>query len=165
MTRWSWLWAIALCLWLSVSRVAIAQTVPFAPNWGHLFTSLSLPLAMTGKLTTHVLDTANGQPAAGMTISLWAVAPTTGEKTKLKTVTTNADGRTDGPLLTAEEFQVGVYELVFQVGDYFAARSPARPQPAFLNQVPIQFGIADPEAHYHVPLLVSPWAYSTYRGS
>lgn len=119
----------------------------------------------TGKLTTHVLDTAQGKPAAGMAIALWSIDPTTGAKTHLKTVTTNQDGRTDGPLLADGEFQVGVYELVFHVGDYFAPDPALGPKPAFLNQVPIQFGIADAIAHYHVPLLVSPWAYSTYRGS
>ncbi len=120
---------------------------------------------MTGKLTTHVLNTADGCPAAGMTIELWQVDRASGEKHLLKTVTTNQDGRTDEPLLLDEAFQVGVYELVFAVGDYFAQRDQTLPDPPFLDRVPLQFGLADLSAHYHVPLLASPWAYSTYRGS
>jgi 5-hydroxyisourate hydrolase len=119
---------------------------------------------MPGKLTTHVLDTAQGCPAANLTIELWAIDPT-GEKKLLKTVQTNADGRTDKPLLIEDAFKAGVYELVFQVGAYFAQQSDKLPEPMFLDRVPIQFGIANLAAHYHVPLLVSPWAYSTYRGS
>ena len=118
---------------------------------------------MPGKLTTHVLDTAQGCPAANLTIELWAI-DLSGERTLLKTVQTNADGRTDAPLLIEDAFKAGVYELVFQVGAYFAQQSEL-PEPMFLDRVPIQFGIASLEAHYHVPLLVSPWAYSTYRGS
>ncbi len=120
---------------------------------------------MPGKLTTHVLDTAHGCPAASMTVELWTVDPQTSQKMLLKTTSTNSDGRTDAPLLSAGELKVGVYELVFSVGDYFAQKSVHTPNPPFLNQVPIQFGIADPDAHYHVPLLASPWSYSTYRGS
>lgn len=86
------------------------------------------------------------------------------KKTLLKTVRTNRDGRTDAPLLTDEEFKIGTYELVFEVGNYFAQHLDL-PNPPFLNQVPIQFGIADATAHYHIPLLTSPWSYSTYRGS
>jgi 5-hydroxyisourate hydrolase len=119
---------------------------------------------MPGKLTTHVLDTAQGRPAIGLTIELWAITPT-GEKTLVKTVQTNADGRTDAPLLIEDAFQPGTYELIFEVGNYFAQQIETLPQPMFLDRVPIQFGIADRTAHYHVPLLVSPWAYSTYRGS
>jgi 5-hydroxyisourate hydrolase len=120
---------------------------------------------MAGKLTTHVLDTAQGCPAANMTIELWSVQAQTGEKTLLKTIHTNADGRTDAPVLSESEMQVGVYELVFEVGAYFTHQSVKIDEPAFLDRVPLQFGIADSQAHYHVPLLVSPWAYSTYRGS
>lgn len=120
---------------------------------------------MAGKLTTHVLDTVQGGPAAGMTIELWSLDPSTGEKTSLKTVITNSDGRTDAPLLAEADFVPGVYELVFEVGPYFAHRVDSLPDPPFLDRVPIQFGIADPNSHYHVPLLASPWAYSTYRGS
>jgi 5-hydroxyisourate hydrolase len=118
---------------------------------------------MPAKLSTHVLDTANGCPARDMQIELWSRL---GDKPKLlKTVRTNNDGRTDQPLLTADEFQAGPYELVFYVGDYFSAKSPQSANVRFLDRVPIRFGIADPTASYHVPLLVSPWSYSTYRGS
>lgn len=120
---------------------------------------------MSGKLTTHVLDTANGCPAANIAIALWLIESDLEKKTLLKTVTTNADGRTDAPLLSNDELKVGIYELVFSVGDYFTKYSKNRTNPPFLNQVPLQFGIANPTAHYHVPLLVSPWSYSTYRGS
>ncbi|MEG4575654.1 hydroxyisourate hydrolase [Microcoleus sp. N3A4] len=120
---------------------------------------------MSGKLTTHVLDTARGCAAANMSIALQSIDPNSGEKTLLKTVTTNADGRTAVPLLSESELKPGVYELVFSVGEYFAKCAENLPEPPFLNSVPIQFGIADSTAHYHVPLLVSPWSYSTYRGS
>lgn len=117
-----------------------------------------------GKLTTHVLDTAQGRPAAHMKLTLWAIQDS-GEKICLKTLTTNDDGRTDEPILADEALLVGRYELVFEVGAYFAGKALPLPTPAFLDLVPIQFGIADPAGHYHVPLLVSPWSYSTYRGS
>jgi 5-hydroxyisourate hydrolase len=105
-------------------------------------------------LTTHVLDTATGRPAAGMKIELWSLEP----RELLQTVTTNADGRSDEPLLSPNESGAGKFELVFFVGDYFGER-------AFLDEVPVRFTISDASAKYHVPLLVSPWAYSTYRGS
>jgi 5-hydroxyisourate hydrolase len=120
---------------------------------------------MSGQLTTHVLDTAQGCPAVGMTIALYLLDRASAERKLLKTVCTNADGRTDAPLLAGADFQVGLYELVFQVGDYFAQRIANLPNPPFLDRVPLQFGIADATMHYHVPLLASPWAYSTYRGS
>jgi len=120
---------------------------------------------MAGKLTTHVLDITHGCPAANLAIVLWSVHPESGQKTLIKTVMTNADGRTDSPLLSGEEFAVGVYELEFAIGPYFAARDSTLPHPPFLNRVPIQFGIADLNSHYHVPLLASPWSYTTYRGS
>lgn len=120
---------------------------------------------MSGRLTTHVLDTANGRPAAEMQIELWHIGSGTNERTLIKTVRTNADGRVDAPLLAGELFVVGVYELVFDVGAYFASTHTHTPDPPFLDRVPIRFGIADATTHYHVPLLVSPWAYSTYRGS
>ena len=116
-----------------------------------------------GKLSTHVLDTANGCPAPGMQIELWFLAADPPKL--LKTVHTNADGRTDQPLLAAGEMRAGQYELVFCVGDYFAGKIPANTKAGFLDRVPVRFGIADANASYHVPLLVSPWAYSTYRGS
>lgn len=117
---------------------------------------------MSGLLTTHVLDTANGKPATGMSIELYAIESEV--RRPLKTLTTNADGRTDEPLLSREEFAVGLYEIVFDVSGYFG-RETDLPEPPFLGRVPIRFGVADPDAHYHVPLLVSPWSYSTYRGS
>jgi 5-hydroxyisourate hydrolase len=120
---------------------------------------------MAGKLTTHVLDTVSGKPAAGLTIELWSIDRSAGDRTLVKTVVTNADGRTDQPLLADADLSVGIYELVFAVGAYFTLSMPTLPTPPFLDRVPIQFGIADPTAHYHVPLLTSPWAYSTYRGS
>lgn len=125
---------------------------------------LFIAFAMVGKLTTHVLDTAHGIPAANLAIELWAVSES-GEKTLLKTVRTNQDGRTDAPLLVGEELQPQTYELVFQAGDYFTRQFEQLPDPLFLNRIPIQFSIADSNAHYHVPLLASPWSYSTYRGS
>ena len=118
---------------------------------------------MPAKLSTHVLDTAHGCPAAGMKIELWSLDGE--DRTLVASAKTNADGRTDTPLLSAEEMKAGHYELVFFVGDYFAHKSPTLPKIRFLDKVPVQFGIADAGAGYHVPLLCSPWAYSTYRGS
>ena len=114
-----------------------------------------------GRLTTHVLDTASGRPAAGLTIELYRLGATSERVAK---VTTNADGRVDGPILEGPALTAGVYELRFHAGDYL--RGKARlPDPAFLDVVPIRFGIAAPDEHYHVPLLLSPYGYSTYRGS
>ena len=120
---------------------------------------------MGGRLTTHVLDTAQGRPAAGLTIELWLLGQADAERRLLKLVSTNADGRTDAPLLSDGELLAGVYELVFVVGAYFAGQPLATTTPPFLDRVPVRFTIADAGAHYHVPLLTSPWAYSTYRGS
>ena len=120
---------------------------------------------MAGGLTTHVLDTARGCPAATMTIELWRLDPAGDGRRLLKTVQTNTDGRTDEPLLASDEVVVGIYELVFHVGEYFAAETGTGTTFPFLDRVPLRFGIADPTAHYHVPLLTSPWAYNTYRGS
>jgi 5-hydroxyisourate hydrolase len=117
-----------------------------------------------GKLTTHVLDTANGCAAADLVFELWQVGQESGQKTLMAQMITNLDGRTDAPLLD-QTLTIGVYELVFEVGAYFAKRSTSLPSLPFLDRVPIQFGVSDPHAHYHVPLLVSPWSYSTYRGS
>ncbi|MGV1789388.1 hydroxyisourate hydrolase [Rhizobium sp. A37_96] len=118
---------------------------------------------MTG-LTTHVLDTALGRPAEGLTIDLFRIEGDA--RTHLKTVRTNADGRVDGgPMLVGDSFVAGTYELLFRAGDYLRASGAELPEPAFLDLVPIRFGIADTTAHYHVPLLISPYAYSTYRGS
>ncbi|GFE68035.1 hydroxyisourate hydrolase [Chroococcus sp. FPU101] len=120
---------------------------------------------MPGKLTTHILDTAHGCPAAGVTIELWSVNLETNQKSLVKTVMTNADGRTNEPLLSDGTLKAGVYGLVFMVGDYFKNSGVKLADPPFLDKIPVQFGIADPNVHYHVPLLVSPWSYSTYRGS
>ena len=117
-----------------------------------------------GRLTTHVLDTANGCPAGGVAIELFRIGPD-GARTSLVATSTNGDGRTDAPLLAAEAFAIGCYEIVFDAGAYFRARGTPTAEPAFLGLVPIRFSIADSNGHYHVPLLVSPWSYSTYRGS
>jgi 5-hydroxyisourate hydrolase len=115
-------------------------------------------------LSTHVLDTMHGTPAAGMQVALWATGA--GEPRLIKQLVLNADGRNpDGLLLDASSLQRGTYRLVFDVAAYFKARGVVLPEPNFLNQVNLDFGVADPAAHYHVPLLVSPWSYSTYRGS
>src|SRR5438093_7457055 len=111
---------------------------------------------MPGKLSTHVLDTAHGRPASGMRIELWSLASQPSQL--LKTIRTNNDGRADQPLLSADEIKAGEYELVFYVGEYFQS-------PGFLNRVPVRFTITDPNASHHVPLLCSPWSYTTYRGS
>src|SRR3954470_19081723 len=109
---------------------------------------------MAAKLSTHVLDTANGCPAQGVEIELWSLG---GERKLLKTVRTNADGRTEQPLLEAPEMLAGQYELLFHAGDYFATKGTPLPKPRFLDIVPVRFGLADASASYHVPLLVSPW--------
>jgi 5-hydroxyisourate hydrolase len=117
----------------------------------------------SGRLTTHVLDTMSGLPGAGLAVELLHIE---GEARRpLRRLTTNDDGRTPEPLLAGSDLVPGTYELVFHVGDYFRARGVALTEPAFLGQVPVRFGIADPARHYHVPLLVSPYGYSTYRGS
>lgn len=118
-----------------------------------------------GKLTTHVLDTARGRPAEGMALELLLHTGDSGAPETLAQTHTNADGRTDRPLLGPGELRAGSYELVFDVGAYFAGAGLASDDRPFLALVPVRFGVADPEASYHVPLLVSPWAYSTYRGS
>ena len=117
---------------------------------------------MPGILTTHVLDTARGCPAEGLRIALYRVNGNSHRKV-VETVT-NADGRTDTPILPEEDFTTGTYELVFFAGDYLRASGLAGAEPLFLDQVPIRFGIAEDD-HYHVPLLLSPYGYSTYRGS
>jgi hydroxyisourate hydrolase len=117
---------------------------------------------MPGKLSTHVLDTANGRPAAGLRIELRRLSP---DPALLKSVSTNADGRTDAPLLGPAEMAEGAYEISFYVAAYFGAKAAAASKIPFLDVVPVRFGISDPSASYHVPLLVTPWSYSTYRGS
>ena len=115
-----------------------------------------------GRLTTHVLDTASGKPAANLKIELYLLD---GGIIHLKSIHTNADGRADSPILEGSTFMRGRYELRFHAGDYLRASGTGLPDPAFLDVIPIRFGIADPASHYHVPLLLSPYGYSTYRGS
>jgi 5-hydroxyisourate hydrolase len=115
-----------------------------------------------GRLTTHVLDTAHGRPGQGIAVTLFRLDG--GRRELLRTVT-NDDGRCDRPLLEGEAFEAGTYELVFAAGDYFRALGTTLPEPPFVDEVALRFGVADPAQHYHVPLLVSPWSYSTYRGS
>jgi 5-hydroxyisourate hydrolase len=117
----------------------------------------------TGRLTTHVLDTAHGCPAAGLAVALYRLDG--GTHVLLGTHHLNADGRADAPLLAGAALLPGRYRLVFALADYFRARGLKLPEPPFLDEVPIEFGIADTSVQYHVPLLASPWAYSTYRGS
>lgn len=116
-----------------------------------------------GKLTTHVLDTAQGRPGSGIAVALYRVQGF--ERHFLAQQTTNADGRCDSALLGDAALAAGVYELDFAIGDYFARSGLRLPEPRFLDVVTLRFGVADPDAHYHVPLLVSPYGYSTYRGS
>jgi 5-hydroxyisourate hydrolase len=119
--------------------------------------------ARMGRLSTHVLDTARGKPAAGVRILLYRIGGQSHRK--LKEVVTNADGRTDTPLLEGAALTEGSYELVFAAGDYLRASGQAGEGVLFLDEIPIRFGVADAAGHYHVPLLISPFGYSTYRGS
>lgn len=118
---------------------------------------------MSGYLTTHVLDTAKGCPAEGIKITLYRVSGNSHRR--IAETITNDDGRTDSPILPAEKFKTGIYELIFYAGEYLRASGQAGDDPLFLDQVPIRFGMSDEDAHYHVPLLLSPYGYSTYRGS
>jgi 2-oxo-4-hydroxy-4-carboxy-5-ureidoimidazoline decarboxylase len=118
---------------------------------------------IAGRLSTHVLDTHKGGPAAGVRIELFEVGAS--GRARLKEAVTNQDGRTDEPLLSGVPLRIGIYELVFHIGAYFAESGAALPHKPFLGEVPVRFGIAEPEGHYHVPLVVTPWSYSTYRGS
>jgi len=117
-----------------------------------------------GRLSTHVLDTVHGKPASDVVVELHVLEASNSWRL-VKQVRTNADGRTDQPLLTGAELNAGTYMLSFQIGEYFARRGVAQADPPFLDTVPLRFSIADPDGHYHVPLLASPWSYSTYRGS
>ena len=117
-----------------------------------------------GRLSTHVLDTVNGGPAQGVAITLHKLGANGGWDLVKETVT-NADGRTDAPLMIGDAFKPGTYMLSFAVGAYFKALGSKAAEPPFLDIVPLRFTIAEPDGHYHVPLLVSPWSYSTYRGS
>ena len=116
-----------------------------------------------GKLTTHVLDTSTGRPAVGMRVDFAVVEPC-GARV-IESVTTNADGRTDAPLLADDAMHVGIYELTFHVADYHRMQNVVLADPPFIDRVAVRFGVADVDAVYHVPLLCSPWSYSTYRGS
>ncbi len=116
-----------------------------------------------GRLSTHVLDTARGRPAAGIPVTLHRLGPG-GERVAVAETVTNGDGRTDAPLMAGDAFAPGTYELTFMVGPYLAGFDPGGPTP-FLDAVPLRFTITEADGHYHVPLLVSPWSYSTYRGS
>ena len=115
-----------------------------------------------GRLTTHVLDTSSGKPAAGLKIELWTLAA---KPELVRTVSTNRDGRIDGAILEDDSFKAGIYELRFHAGFYLRASGVKLDEPAFLDVIPIRFGIANSAQHYHVPLLLSPYGYSTYRGS
>ena len=117
----------------------------------------------TGRISTHVLDTHLGKPAPGVKIVLTEIGASA--RGSLATATTNADGRTDQPLIGGAPLRIGTYELTFHIGDYFRARGVPLAEPAFLDVIPLRFSVAEPEGHYHVPLLVTPWTYSTYRGS
>ena len=141
-----------------------AQSTPWRKSPA-CFGDLTLPQARApeGRLTTHVLDTSAGRPAVSMEIVLYGLEG--GVRREIKRTVTNADGRCDEPLLSGGEMSIGRYEIAFQAGRYFRESGLALPDPAFLEEVPVRFGIADSGAHYHVPLLISPYGYSTYRGS
>lgn len=115
-----------------------------------------------GRLTTHVLDTATGRPGAGIAVTVYRLD---GERREVARTVTNHDGRCDQPLLEGAALEAGRYEIVFAAGDYFRTLGTELPDPPFVDDVVLRFGVAAPEQHYHVPLLVSPWSYSTYRGS
>ena len=116
-----------------------------------------------GRLSTHVLDISQGKPAHGMVVELHSL--NNGERRHVTTVGTNIDGRTDEPLLSGDNLDPGIYELTFHAGDYFRSAGLRLSDPPFLDEITIRFGIADKDGHYHVPLLLSPYSYSTYRGS
>lgn len=116
-------------------------------------------------LTTHILDLTHGKPAENVKIELFFLNEDSNTRQLIKKAVTNSDGRLDTPLLTGDEAKIGNYELIFHIGEYFSIQNIELPDPPFLEKVPVQFGIANLEAHYHVPLLVSPWGYQVYRGS
>ena len=149
----------------SLVYTVYACEVEYFNRWCfELFIKILICEIMSGKLSTHVLDTVHGCPARNMKLELWAIADD-GQRKLIKTLFTNRDGRTDELLLNEFEIKVGIYEICFYVSDYFTSCGASLPEPNFLTTVPVRFGIADGRDRYHVPLLVSPWAYSTYRGS
>jgi 2-oxo-4-hydroxy-4-carboxy-5-ureidoimidazoline decarboxylase len=121
-------------------------------------------LPVHGRLSTHVLDTTSGKPAAGIVIELVELSDLGAARVVARTAT-NSDGRTDRPLIGGRPVPIGRYELNFSVGDYFAGRGAPLSDPPFLDRIPLRFSVSDPEGHLHVPLLVTPWSYATYRGS
>lgn len=145
-------------------QVAISEISRIAAlRLDHLVTSDD-KLSVHGRLSTHVLDTHSGKPAAGISVVLTELSDL-GESRVIARTTTNSDGRTDQPLIGGRPVPIGRYELMFCVGDYFAQRSVPMSEPPFLDQIPLRFSVSDPEGHLHVPLLVTPWSYATYRGS
>ncbi len=116
-----------------------------------------------GRITTHVLDTAHGKPGQDIAVQLYRID--SGQRLELRAARTNADGRCDQPLLEGDAMQAGIYEIDFDVGSYFGRLGVQLPEPAFLGRVTLRFGVSDAAQHYHVPLVVTPWSYSTYRGS
>jgi 5-hydroxyisourate hydrolase len=148
-------------MWLPISR--LIWRLIAAPTTVQIHVDFGTRITFMGHLSTHVLDTAHGCPAAGMRLNLQRLEP--GGAVTLKTLTLNADGRTDDPLLVATTMATGRYRLQFWVADYFRAKAVLLPDPPFLDVVTLDFGIADVAGHYHVPLLVSPWSHSSYRGS
>lgn len=145
-------------------QVAIGEISRIAAlRLDHLVTSDD-KLPVHGRLSTHVLDTHSGKPAAGISVVLTELSDL-GEPRVIARAITNSDGRTDQPLIGGRPVPIGRYELMFRVGDYFAQRSVPMSEPPFLDQIPLRFSVSDPEGHLHVPLLVTPWSYATYRGS
>ena len=143
---------------------AAQRSPPYIARKGSLWSLCALVGKMMAGLSTHVLDTVIGGPAEGVAIELFAIAED-GARFALARTLTNADGRTDAPLISGAEARVGTFELMFHIGDYFRRSGARAAEPPFLDAIPIRFSVADPKAHYHVPLLASPWSYSTYRGS
>lgn len=142
---------------------ALAEVIRIAALRLDQTVSASDKLPVHGRISTHVLDTHSGKPALGVAMELYALSNTGSDL--VTSATTNADGRTDAPLVAGRPLPIGRYELRFAVGDYYSSRGVALDDPPFLDIVPLQFSAAEPEGHYHVPLIVTPWSYSTYRGS
>ncbi|KAJ1627889.1 hypothetical protein T492DRAFT_595290 [Pavlovales sp. CCMP2436] len=149
----------------NTAGVELAECIAQVRKIAWMRLRLLAPPAPTGKLTCHVLDTAHGCPAAGLPITLRYFGDAGAAPVVIGHFMTNSDGRLDGPALSGEAFKEGVYEWMFSVGEYFAVKGTPASGTPFLNEVPLRFGIDNPEKHYHVPLLCSPWSYSTYRGS